>query len=105
MGRLGPIFEVLRQARLVKNFIFIGALIRRFSKPSELCAITIHHNLINSDFVNDLKRSVAGPRVLVMAFTPVCKQLRTLNLSEHHKILGLFLDRPQEVAVMSLSQR
>ena len=31
-----------------------------------------------------------------------CKLLLDLDLAGHHKILGLFLDRPQEVAVMSL---
>lgn len=31
-----------------------------------------------------------------------CKSLESLGLSDDHKILGLILDRPQDVAVMSL---
>lgn len=40
-----------------------------------------------------------------VGWPPQCKLFIALSLCRYHKILGLFLDRPQDVAVMSLPQR
>ncbi|MBK5255403.1 MAG: hypothetical protein JJE39_05170 [Vicinamibacteria bacterium] len=65
--------------------------------------VLINNQNINL-FVIDEHR-IGVPHFYVFPRRDPRKSLIRKHLGQHHKILGLFLDRPQEVAVMSEAQR